>query len=516
MSESSMSHPNTAPLRVFLCHSSADKPAVRELYRRLKADGILPWLDEEDLLPGQDWRDEIPAAVKRCDIVVVCLSKSSVTKAGYVQKEIRYALDVADEQPENTIYLIPLKLEECEIPYRLSRWQWVNYFERDGYDKLMRSLALRQRGMLPPGPEPVSPHDSPPKARPETSARPSLTTPPAIRQVLLMLMGLVLLAGLIYGAKIFIDRQHGSPAEPIKNPDGPHKQLPKPDEIPKSQAVGNGGIVFELADSFIDRYKDRATINPKMIVDMTGKLHSPNTDGDLHVSGRAEEVLLPVVAEVMNAKEKPDVVQKFQAAAASHATLWISGAWRLWPEQSTIEQTQGAALQGMIGTNPPHIFEVHPVTRVEDVWINDTLKPITGYEPKDAGVAFGKYEKAICTLAHDAQQQTTTVKTKIIGYNYVEFVMKLTGSPAQLEDGHAVEASIWSTKNEELVSPVRAISIKDTAPDSAIAAAKAGQSLHVLGIPRLNLNALSVATKAATVQSPVKLPYEMIIVGIYP
>ncbi|HTP10322.1 MAG TPA: TIR domain-containing protein, partial [Anaerolineae bacterium] len=89
-------------LRIFLCHSSADKPAVRELYQRLRADGFAPWLDEEDLLPGQDWQHEIPKVVRNADAVIVCLSHGSITKTGYVQKEIKFALDVADEQPEDT------------------------------------------------------------------------------------------------------------------------------------------------------------------------------------------------------------------------------------------------------------------------------------------------------------------------------------------------------------------------------------------------------------------------------
>jgi len=47
------------PLRVFLCHSSADKPAVRELYQKLRAvpqgddkPWIEPWLDDEELCPA--------------------------------------------------------------------------------------------------------------------------------------------------------------------------------------------------------------------------------------------------------------------------------------------------------------------------------------------------------------------------------------------------------------------------------------------------------------------------------
>jgi formylglycine-generating enzyme required for sulfatase activity len=130
-------------LRVFLCHASGDKPAVRELYQRLHTDGIDAWLDEEDLLPGQDWQRAIPKAVRDSDVVLVCLSRNSINKAGYVQKEIKFALDVADEQPEDTIFLIPLKLEECKVPERLSRWQWVNLFHPNGYERLMRALRVR-------------------------------------------------------------------------------------------------------------------------------------------------------------------------------------------------------------------------------------------------------------------------------------------------------------------------------------------------------------------------------------
>ncbi|GAB4444046.1 MAG: hypothetical protein Fur0044_40380 [Anaerolineae bacterium] len=101
----------SSPLRVFLCHTAADKPAVRDLYHRLRADGFEPWLDEEDLLPGQKWQKEIPKTVAASDVVIVCLSQAGLTRAGYVQEEIKFALDMADQQPEDSIFLIPLRLE---------------------------------------------------------------------------------------------------------------------------------------------------------------------------------------------------------------------------------------------------------------------------------------------------------------------------------------------------------------------------------------------------------------------
>ena len=130
-------------LHIFLCHSSGDKNAVRDLYRRLVNSGFKPWLDENDMLPGQKWEIEIPMAVRNSDVVLACLSRSSVNKEGYVQKEIKFALDMADEKPDGTIYLIPVRLEECKIPDRLSRLHWVNLYESGGYEKLL--LALQKR-----------------------------------------------------------------------------------------------------------------------------------------------------------------------------------------------------------------------------------------------------------------------------------------------------------------------------------------------------------------------------------
>ncbi len=85
-------------LKVFLCHSSGDKPAVRDLYKRLQADRFDPWLDEEDILPGHEWENEIRKAVRATEAIIVCLSQSSISKEGFVQKEISDALN-KDNQP---------------------------------------------------------------------------------------------------------------------------------------------------------------------------------------------------------------------------------------------------------------------------------------------------------------------------------------------------------------------------------------------------------------------------------
>ncbi|MBK8615506.1 MAG: toll/interleukin-1 receptor domain-containing protein [Anaerolineales bacterium] len=89
-----------------------------------------PWLDKAKILPGQDWEMVIERAVDDSDVVIACLSNQSVTKEGFVQREIRYAYDMALEKPDETIFLIPLRLDDCIVPRKLRTLHWVDYFAR--------------------------------------------------------------------------------------------------------------------------------------------------------------------------------------------------------------------------------------------------------------------------------------------------------------------------------------------------------------------------------------------------
>ncbi len=140
---------NPRQLRVFLCHASQDKPVVRDLYQRLKSETwIDPWLDEERLLPGQDWNLEIEKAVESSDAVIVCVSNTSVAKEGYVQKELRQVLNIALEKLEGAIFVLPVRLDDCSLPRQLRDKQAINYFppsqQAAAYDKLKASLKIRK------------------------------------------------------------------------------------------------------------------------------------------------------------------------------------------------------------------------------------------------------------------------------------------------------------------------------------------------------------------------------------
>ena len=140
---------NDRKLRAFLCHASQDKPAVRDLYQRLLTENwIDPWLDEEKLLPGQDWNLEIEKAVETSDAVIVCVSNVSVAKEGYVQKALRQVLDIALEKLQGAIFVIPVRLDDCPLPRQLRDRQALDFFPDDQRDaafaKLIASLKIRK------------------------------------------------------------------------------------------------------------------------------------------------------------------------------------------------------------------------------------------------------------------------------------------------------------------------------------------------------------------------------------
>jgi SOS-response transcriptional repressor LexA len=139
--------PENRKLKVFLAHSKDDKLIVRKYYHRLIANGFDVWLDEEKIIPGQDWDLEIRKAIRSTDVFIVFLSKNSITKEGYIQKEIRIALDIADEKPEGTNFFIPARIEECLVPVRIDRFHWVNLFEQEGYKKLKDALEFRMNDL---------------------------------------------------------------------------------------------------------------------------------------------------------------------------------------------------------------------------------------------------------------------------------------------------------------------------------------------------------------------------------
>jgi len=77
-----------------------------------------------------------------------------VAKRGYVQREMKLALDMWEEVPEGQIFAIPIRLDACQIPEQFKPIQWVDLFEDDSWEKLIRALRLGVTQRQPPSTSP--------------------------------------------------------------------------------------------------------------------------------------------------------------------------------------------------------------------------------------------------------------------------------------------------------------------------------------------------------------------------
>ena len=130
--------------RVFIAYVEENVEQSRRLYRAFEEAGLQPWLDKEKLFPGQNWPRSIQRAIEVADFFVPCFSKRAATKRGAFQCELRYALDCATRLPLEDMFILPARLDDCEVPRAVaSRIQYVDLFPDwdRGVRRLIRTMV---------------------------------------------------------------------------------------------------------------------------------------------------------------------------------------------------------------------------------------------------------------------------------------------------------------------------------------------------------------------------------------
>lgn len=285
-------------------------------------------------------------------------------------------------------------------------------------------------------------------------------------------------------------------------------------------------ITLTLSKTFVEKYKNRATIDAQLSVD--AHLNKPHTilkggdDGDIHMAGRSDQVGLPLVAEIMNAGLKqPAEVQALQELlnTTGDKPIAVGGFWRIWFEHlGKKDQIQGDPVPVAANSNPNHLFEIHPLTSFESTDLLNSLVPIPGYQEYPAQTAFEKYESLKCTI--EANDTAIMITGGEVGYNYTEFVIEPAGKVQPIEDGYVVLAHVYDVSDPEegVTSDVhRMIFVKGSAPADALTKLPKGERLHVLGLPRVSLaEVAAVADATGTTPADVSVPYEMIVAAVLP
>jgi cold shock CspA family protein len=133
--------------QIFISYAKEDRLFAERLCNDLQQAGVKPWLDSIDLIPGQDWNKAIRKAISKSSYFLALLSSRSVRKTGFVQREVRFALEVAEEYPEDQIFIIPVRIDECEPSFEgLKKLHRVDFFPsyKDGLRQLLRPIKYMQ------------------------------------------------------------------------------------------------------------------------------------------------------------------------------------------------------------------------------------------------------------------------------------------------------------------------------------------------------------------------------------
>ena len=284
-----------------------------------------------------------------------------------------------------------------------------------------------------------------------------------------------------------------------------------------------------LRTEFVKQVKDRATLTTTFNVD--GRPGSPHSvgegsnDGDVHLAGRDTVVLLPLVVEIVNARMENDTWQFLKQLTLGTA-VDVTGVWRIWFEHPGTEpQVQGDDVPAPDNSNPDHVFELHPVTSIAGFDCLDSFLPIVNpnttpprvFKAYDAVKAFEHYEGLEVSITRTATGITITAGHGKL--NYADFVMKLAGKPKEVADGYIVPAKILEvgTEDDFVVGRNRRMIFSKGSEAADIVKDKVkNDTLHVLGIPRVNLNKVyAIAQNLAEDDEFIgPLPYEMIIVAV--
>jgi hypothetical protein len=299
-----------------------------------------------------------------------------------------------------------------------------------------------------------------------------------------------------------------------------------------SPVVWGADQTLSLKKDFINQVKDKATVDTDLRVDEQSPLHSiseKGNDGDIHMAGRDNVIKLPLVAELLNARLEPDAMKFLKKISDGQAakSVSVTGVWRIWFEHPGPGQVQGPTVPPPSGSNPDHVFELHPLTRFGsfdclDSFVNITnpnVSPAKAYKAYSATRAFGEYEKLKAAIK--ATSTRVLLATSQVGFNYTEFVIELAGKPKDMGDSLMVMARIYDSEDPE--EPIietlhRMVFVKGSPPAIAIQGLKKGAMLHVLGIPRVNLSeVMAIANKNGNKEvKDIPLPYELIIVAVLP
>lgn len=133
--------------QVFIIYAREDLEAAQQISGWLREANFSPWLDDEQLLPGQRWKEETERALTESGAALVIIS-TNLEQSSSAGKELDLALKRLQTGSDRTTPIIPVRIDQSRPPSSLDQIQWVDFSSENAHDRLILGLELAtsQRG----------------------------------------------------------------------------------------------------------------------------------------------------------------------------------------------------------------------------------------------------------------------------------------------------------------------------------------------------------------------------------
>ena len=230
-----------------------------------------------------------------------------------------------------------------------------------------------------------------------------------------------------------------------------------------------------------------------------------------------------MVAEIINGKRETDTFD-FLLHLNSGTSIPLVGVWRLWFEHPGSENQvqERRCLSPQILTLTTFLSFI----RCQSLAASTVLIHSSQLQIRLKSFVVTRLTRRLALTNNGRNdykdEQRIMITSNKAAYNYAEFEMRLTGNPKEVSDGYIVLANVFNAGASDEEDPLteqprRMIFVKGSPPANKIATMSKGDTLHVLGIPRVNLNevyAIANGMQGHDEYAFGGLPYEMIIVAV--
>jgi hypothetical protein len=282
--------------------------------------------------------------------------------------------------------------------------------------------------------------------------------------------------------------------------------------------------LLSIRQSILVEQRDRILIGFQARIGPIGRVHSIEDDCDVHVPLRTTALFLAILGEIKNACSMGPT--RAELVALGVGPMQVEGAFRIWFEGHDagvpFREEEGQEPEEYENSGPPHLVELHPITRLGPIDFLNRVKFIEKNGQTFAWKTADSFERAV--------RARLTIRRRTIGgrryvvlrctcprlANHYQLDVEIADSPHPTDNGDGIVASgpIFDESGGVLLPVARFFAIQGTPAAQVLQMVTAGDRLTVYALARLSLRPLLERVRSSV--RIIDMPIELLVLHAIP